>query len=296
MVSLMEIRCFCKLLRQTPKAAALLGALLLGASLLPGYAQKLLHQQSFPIPAASALAQDVQGNLYVATQQGQIVQFDLRGNKLKSFNPDEMLNISSLQALPGLQLLAFDKNNQHLFWIDRFQTLSGSYALTNDKDAGFADAVAAAEGNSLWLINGGQMRLLKKQLPAGELLLSVPLNLVSKSANLQFTYLREHKGKLYLYSPTAGLLVFDALGNYEQTHHLPELESLWLDENRFYFLQKNVVGFLDLQTHAITRMPIIEAKATHVLAKGNQLWILEPGQAHRYTLLPATENTPVQDH
>lgn len=254
--------------------------------LLPATAQRLLLQESFPIPSPTAVAQDVQGNLYLATQQGQILQYNPAGKKLGSFNPDELLYISSLQALPGLQLLAFDRTNQQLHWIDRFNTLAGSYAIGSDKNTGFADVVAAAEGNSLWLFDGGQMRLIKKQLPGGETTLSVPLNLVLKEENLKFTYLREHKGKLYLYSPTAGLLEFDAMGNYQQTHLITGLDGLWLEENRFYFLQKNVLGYLDLQTKAVVKIPILEGKATHIMVKGGKIWLLEPGQAYHYLLMP----------
>lgn len=260
-------------------------------AVLPASAQTLLLKQTFAVPRAVAVAQDVQGNLYLATQQGQVLQYSPKGQKLGTYSPDEMLSISSLQALPGLQFLIFDKANQQLHWLDRFLTQAGSYRLGTDGKSGFVDAVATAEGNGLWLIDGSQQRLIKQQFPGGEQLVSIPLNLVAKTDQMKFNYLREYKGKIYLYSPTAGFLVFDALGNYQLTHDLPGLQSLWLDEGRFYFLQKNMLGFLDLQTNEVIRLPILEAKADHLLVKGNQLWIFQGGEAFNYLLMPPSKTT-----
>lgn len=265
----------------------LFSSLLLCASLPMAYGQKLFLQGSFAIPRAIAATQDVQGNIYLATRQGQVLQYSSKGQPLGTFRPDELLSIHSLLALPGLQLLVFDKSNQRIHWIDRFLTHSGSYALGQDGKAGFIDAVAPAEGNGLWLVDGSQQRLLKRQLPQGELVQSIPLNLATRSAeDLKISYLQEYKGKLYLYSPAAGFLVFDTMGNYEQTLALPGLQNLWLHDGRFYFMQQNLLCYLDLQTQAVAKVPVPETKVEHILAKGGQVWLLSSSQANHYLLTP----------
>ncbi|AHM60445.1 hypothetical protein D770_10940 [Flammeovirgaceae bacterium 311] len=251
-------------------------------------AQTLLFKGSFAAPKAIATAQDVQGNLYLANQQGQVLQYSPKGQKLATFSPDEMLSISSLQALPGLQLLLFDRANQQLLWVDRLLTQAGSYRLSTNNNTGFIDAVAAAEGNGIWLLDGSQQRLLKQQFPGGEVAVSIPLNLVSgaNAKQMKFNYLREYKGKIYLYSPTAGFLVFDAMGNYELTHDLPGLHSLSLDEDRFYFLQRNQLGYLDLKTHEVVRISLVEATPEHLLVKGRDIWIFSKGEVYHYLMMP----------
>ncbi|WP_224996817.1 hypothetical protein [Cesiribacter sp. SM1] len=261
-------------------------ALMVCVAVLPAPAQTLLFKGNFAVPKAVATAQDVQGNLYLATPQGQVIQYNGKGQKGVSFSPDEMLSISSLEALPGLQLLLFDRTNQQLLWVDRFLTQSGSYRLSADNNAGFIDAVAAAEGNGIWLVDGSRQRLLKQQFPGGELAVSIPLNLVAGSSQMKFNYLREHKGKIYLYSPTTGFLVFDAMGNYELTHDLPGLHSLSLDEDRFYFLQRNQLGYLDLKTHEVVRIPLVEASPEHLLVKGRDIWVFNKGEVYHYLMMP----------
>lgn len=269
---------------------------LLCLSLQPVWGQTLLMRGSFDVPKAVAVGQDVQGNLYLATQQGQVQQFSPNGQKGGTFSPDELLYISSLQVLPGMQLLLFDKTSQQLHWVDRQLTLTGSYALSSDRKSGFIDAVAAAESNGLWMVDGSQQRLIKRQFPGGELVLSVPLNLVTKADNIKITYLREYKGKLYLYSPGTGLLVFDTLGNYEQTLQLPTLDALWLEEGRFYFSQKHVLGYLDLQTHALVRIPILDTNIEHLLVKDKNIWMLAQGKAVHYWLIPPSgANAPAKN-
>lgn len=258
-------------------------------------AQKLLLQESFAVPNAMAAAQDVQGNLYLANPQGQVQQFGPSGKKLAAFHPDELLYINSMQALPGMQLLLFDRTSQQLHWLDRFLTKKGSYALNSDNSAGFIGAVAAAEGNSLWMVDESQQRLLKKQLPDGNLLLSVPLNLVAANAPLNVTYLREYKGKLYLYSPDTGILVFDTLGNYEKTLKVPIVSDLWLEGSRFYFITKGHLCYLDLQTNELVLIPVLDTQVNKVLVKDNIVWLLSPQEANRYLLMPATAPAAVNE-
>ncbi|WP_040396959.1 hypothetical protein [Cesiribacter andamanensis] len=262
-------------------------------SLLPltATAQKLLLKESFAIPTAVAATQDVQGALYLATQQGQVHQLDGSGKKLGQFSPDDMLYINSLQALPGLHLLLFDRTNQQLLWLDRFMTLKRSYSLAGDNRSGLSspgliDAVAPAEGNALWLVDGSQQRLLKQQLPEGEVLLSVPLNLVSTAQKLAISYMREHKGKLYLYSSGSGMLVFDIQGNYEQTLKMPEARDLWLEGGRFYFTRPGYLGFLDLDTKEVIQIPVLDKDVRQLLVKGSTIWLLGQGQAVKYLLMP----------
>ncbi len=274
----------------------LLLSLLFCCSLLVVHGQNLFLQGTFAVPRAIATAQDVQGNLYLATQQGQVHQFSTKGQKMGTFSPDELLSISSIQALPGLQLLVFDRTTQQIHWIDRFLTQTGSYALERDGKTGLIDAVAPAEGNGLWLVDGSQQRLLKRQFPEGDLIQSVPLNLATRSKeNLRVSYLNEYKGKLYLYSPGSGFWIFDTMGNFEQTLELPDIKNLWLHEGRFYYMDKNLLCFMDLQTRAITKIPVLETRVEHVLVKGGHVWLLTADTAYHYVFMPASESTPVKN-
>lgn len=269
-------------------ADLILAGLLLSCTLAaPALGQTLLLRENFAIPAAVAAAQDVQGNLYLATSQGQVHQLDPSGKKLALFSPDEMLYPNSLQVLPGLQLMLFDRNSQQLYWLDRFMTVKGRHALNEGNQPGFVDAVAQAEGNGLWLVDGSQQRLIRQQLPGGEIQLSVPLNLVAKTGDkLAIRYLREHKGKLYLYSPSSGMLVFDNMGNYEQTLKMPAVQDLWLEGNRFYFIMKGYLGYLDLETKEVVQIPILDKDIRQILVKGSNIWLLGQEQAVRYVLMP----------
>lgn len=296
MAFLMVIKWSFRLIRAMYKRLFFSSVLL--CCLLPlAYGQKLILQGSFAIPRAVAATQDVQGNIYLATQQGQVLQYNSKGKPLGTFRPDELLSINSIQALPGLQLLVFDRSNQQIHWIDRFLTHAGNYRLDQEGNAGFIDAVTQAEGNGLWLVDGSQQRLLKRQFPQGDQVQSVALNLATRSAEkLKISYLQEYKGKLYLYSPAAGFLVFDTMGNYEQSLELPGLKNLWMYDGSFYFMDKNLLCSIDLQTNALTKIPVLETNVEHILVKERNIWLLTPDTAYHYLMMAAsTEAVPIKN-
>jgi hypothetical protein len=296
MVNSTVIKWSLKPLRKTSAKFIFAGLLLSACLASPAAAQTLLHKETFSIPTPVAATLDVQGNLYLATGQGQVHQLNASGKKGGLFSPDDLLYINSLQAIPGLQLLLFDRTNQQLYWLDRFLTLKGNYSLQADgrqghtrpghSRPGLIDAVSPAEGNGLWLVDGNQQRLLKLQLPEGEVLLSVPLNLVSTAEKVAISYIREHKGKLYLYSKGSGMLVFDAMGNYEQTLKMPAVDDLQLEGGRFSFPRRGYLGYLDLDTKELIQIPVLDKGVRHILVKGSSIWLLGSGEANRYVLMP----------
>ena len=64
-------------------------------SLQFAWGQTLMLRGTFDVPKAVSVAQDVQGNMYLATQQGQVHQYNIKGLKTGTFSPDELLGISS---------------------------------------------------------------------------------------------------------------------------------------------------------------------------------------------------------
>lgn len=154
------------------------------------------------------------GRLYVC-QNDVIKQFYaqkdsvlVNSTSLKSFRP------SSMESSKSFRTLVFDKERSVVRFFDN--TLTDIHGEINLVDAGIQQPVLVCEsfaGNSIWVLDGGMMRLLKLNQDL-EIILQTE-NLVSLFDNSQEpSQMIETNDFLYVLVPTKGVAIFDVFGTF----------------------------------------------------------------------------------
>jgi hypothetical protein len=132
----------------------------------------------------------------------------VNSTSLKSFRP------SSMESSKSFRTLVFDKERSLVRFYDN--TLTDIHGEINLVDAGIQQPVLVCEsfaGNSIWVLDGGMMRLLKLNQEL-EIILQTE-NLVTLFDNFQEpSQLIETNDFLYVLVPSKGVAIFDVFGTF----------------------------------------------------------------------------------
>ncbi|GAB5523596.1 MAG: hypothetical protein Roseis2KO_14680 [Roseivirga sp.] len=177
---------------------------------------------------------DRQGNLYVASNNGDIDRFDKSGDLAYHFSPDKKGNATLIEAWQGLRTFVFYRDFQQYLFLDRFLNNSTPFDIGNGLSTYFELGTIAGD-NNLWLIDQQELTLKKLDIEISEFLVETPLNLNLDPDNYELSFIREYQNLLFISDKSSGVLVFDNLGNY--------LESLPLTGlNHFSFSGNELLG------------------------------------------------------
>jgi hypothetical protein len=230
--------------------------LLLAACLwlsLTGHAQQWDFVRTFPVEAPTAITADINGNLYLATKEGEVKSYSPEGVLLQTYSPQSASYFNSLEARSAMQLWAFDENRQQLLVLDRFLNQVSSQQLPPEV-FGYASAAAPSAGNSLWVVDISDMQLKQWRTDTRQLISSFRLNLL-KQPPTAVKALREYQHKLYLFSPER-LYIFNRLSAYEQTLPLAEWLSFAFAENDLLLLTTNKLLRISLYSGKTEILPL----------------------------------------
>jgi hypothetical protein len=174
---------------------------------------------SAPIAAASL---DKQGSLLLADTQGNVLKYDTQGRLLQQFRSQRSSAPSHIAAQNTLNLLLFYEDLQYFIITDRFLNPIAQAFLDEGQVRRAAAATLAADGQ-LWLFDEIDFSLKKYDYRFQEVTLQVALDRLLDPKGYQVHTMQEYQNRLYLQDTEAGLLIFDNLGNYQQT--LPQLHN-----------------------------------------------------------------------
>lgn len=177
---------------------------------------------------------DRQGNLYIASSNGDIDRYDKDAILSYHFSPDKKGNATLIEAWQGLRTFVFYHDFQQYLFLDRFLNNSVSYDIGNGLSTYYELGTIAGD-NNLWLIDQQELTLKKLDIEINEFLSETPLNFNLDPDNFELTFMREYQNLLFISDKSSGILVFDNLGNY--------LESLGvLGLNHFSFSGNELLG------------------------------------------------------
>lgn len=205
-------------------------------------AQELKHLRSFAIEEPEAVSADTQGNIFIASADGEIKKYSAEGKLLNTYSPQSASHFTALQARSTMQIMAFDENNQQLLSLDRFLNLASSIPLP-EHETGFVSALAWAAGNTIWLADANARQLRQWRTDTRQFTLSLNLNQYINAPALEIKELRDYQHKLYLLS-AENIYVFDQLGNYERQFAIPPIKAIT-------FMGDQLIGLDDRKLVAI---------------------------------------------
>lgn len=182
--------------------------------------ESLQFLRSFPVPEQVAVSTDGHGAVFLSTTAGEIQKYNQTGQLLNTYSPQSASFFSAIDGRPGMQIRAFDENNQQLVYLDRFLNQSGSIIQLPSELFGFISALSwSVAGNTVWLFDASDLQLKRWRTDLRELASTLKLSQLLREP-LDVKMLYEYQHKLYLFTADKAF-VFDQLGNYEKEIILP---------------------------------------------------------------------------
>lgn len=219
------------------KLRSIIYLLLLTATSLQGQELKKVKTVSLNQRVVQASI-DRQGNVYIASDNGDIDRYDSEGNLAYHFSPDTKGNVSLIEAWQGLRTFVLYRDFQQYLFLDRFLNASVRFALDNDLSRYYQLATIAGD-NNLWLIDQQELSLKKLDIELNEFLLETPFNLNLDPGNFDLSYIREYQNLLFISDKNSGILIFDNLGNFMETLEVKGLEYFSFAGNELLGLDQN---------------------------------------------------------
>ena len=248
--------------------------------------------RSFSVPEQVAVSADGNGNIFLSTTAGEIRKYDHNGQLLNSYSPQSASYFSSLDGKPGMQLRAFDENNQQLVYLDRFLNQSGSTVQLSPEQFGFVSALTwSAAGNTVWIFDASDLQLKRWRTDLREIISSLKLSQLLLKEPLDVKMLYEHQHKLYMFTADKAF-VFDQLGNYEKELSLPAWTSVsFTGDHLLYLSGRKSLEMLHLYSGRTQKIPLAaEDKSLayqKVLAgKDGELYLFTPKKVDVYRFIP----------
>jgi hypothetical protein len=262
----------------------LLGLIL---SLNPLCSQTLTKVESITLSQEVTHAStDRQGNLYVASRNGDIDRYDKDGKLAYHFSPDKKGQVSSIEAWQGLRTFVFYQNFQQYLFLDRFLNNNAlRYEIGSDASRYYQLATIAAD-NNLWLIDQQELALKKLDIRLNEFLIESSLTLSLNPDNFELTFIREYQNLLFVSDQQSGVLVFDNLGNFLETLSIQNLEHFSFSGNEILGLSvdRKAVKLIDIYTKKEREISLPDPSYQFVFMENSRLYCLANKRIDIYTI------------
>ena len=200
---------------------------------------------SLPIQA-TFLTTDALHQIYIATEEGEILKLAKDGEKLFEYNNRRLGRVSSIDATNPFNILVYYGDLATVVLLDR--TLSPLKEINLfDLNIFEAQAVGLSNDNHIWIYDPIAAQL-KKINKAGDILFqSRHLKQVIKST-LNVSSLLERNNQLYLNDPSKGIFVFDTFGQLQQQVPIIEVQHFQLLQGQFIYLKDGFIQYYNLET------------------------------------------------
>lgn len=225
-------------------------SLLLGLGIFgpEAIAQGWVLQDSIRRSAPHATTQDLTGRLYLADEQGAIVQYGARGDSLRMYHPVSQESptllpwqLLRIQAYYPFQqtLKVLDQNLAEVATFQISETILANAALSTDQHLWYI--------SSEWVLHKYQPILEQTVLSA-----SLQWYVSSQSTVHQ---LQEYQNRLYIHVDDA-MIVFDLFGNYLYRLPVDVTGTFHFFQDELYYLADGHLIFINLYSKQLRQLPI----------------------------------------
>ena len=206
------------------------------------------------IPNTELVLLDRFRNIYVATNEPRLLQYDSKGTKMAEYTEVRYGSFTVIDINNPLSILVYYADFGIVQILDRNLTLQSEFNL---RTFGYLTNTAIGLGadNNIWFYNMETFRLIKIDSFGKIIRKSNELTgLVGKSA---FTgQIWEQDNFLLMRAPDFGWMLFDDFGSYIQTLPLPDEEIQYFTNSRIYYRQEDYIDVLDLNNMRVKSYPI----------------------------------------
>ncbi|KOY85942.1 hypothetical protein AD998_07115 [bacterium 336/3] len=211
------------------------------------FAQNINLIKTVQIPFVQNVSMDFYGNIYVADSQGNLTQYNEKGDSLKRFAPEQVANLHSLEAWKGLEILLFYRDLQRYTWLNRFLVPLETQNLDSEK-IGFARLLTYANDGNLWLFDEQDFSLKKYQTNTNTVHIKTPCDLIFNPKIYSLSFLREYQNQVFLVDSNSGIFIFDNFGNYKKNLQISNINFISFVKDDIAYIDKNVLYLRHLYT------------------------------------------------
>lgn len=235
------------------------------------------QEQKLVLKGTDHISLSRQGNVFAATEKGDVLMLDSMGNQLQHFSPRLTARIHLLEAWNGLRIFAFNRDFQNYFILDRFLLSDGPASL--NREQGYARLMAPSQDGNLWLLDEASFELQKINLSNGQLLFSTPLNLILQGKSYDFSFMREYQNQLYLADKLGPALMFDLNGSFNKKLPLQNCSWFGFDGEELLSIQKEEIVWYHPFRHTFRKkaLPPALKSASEILFLKDRVFCLQNG-------------------
>ena len=239
---------------------------------------------SIPIEGASMAIDNLQ-NLYVGTQQGQVLQFDKFGHKKFEYNNNRLGTIGKIDVRNPLTILVYYPDFAVITLLDR--TLSEIKQINLwDLDILEPKGIALANDNNIWIFDVVTAILKKTNQEGQTLFQSRNLNQLTQES-LNPSFLQELDNLIYLSDEEKGIFIFDNFGQLVTSIPHKGIQQFQVFNEQLVFLENQTLFVLNLNDGNSKNILLPEREDDFFLLKieQNRMYIMEQKMIRVYQII-----------
>ncbi len=153
---------------------------------------------------------DRKGHIYLADSRGNIRQYNTDGELLNLYSTKLIGQIYLLESWHGLRTFAFYQDLQEYMLTDRFLANERNYQLSPQN---YIRLATLSQDLNLWTLSEDNLIIRKISTLDGTVMIENQWNNDYSDEDLNISYIKEYKNRLYFLDAGTRVMVFDNLGN-----------------------------------------------------------------------------------
>lgn len=212
--------------------------------------------------ACLLFATDEFGNLYIVTQENDVLKYNAKLDSVGRFNNNRLGKIATIDVSNPFTPILFFQESGFIVQLDRFLDVLNviklsDYGLTN------ITQICRSNDNMIWIFDEWNFKLKKIDFQKNILQESSDLRIALSSIQ-KIQKIIDANGQLYVYDALYGWYVFDYYFGFSTSVKMPNLKNCWLYDEVFWgYTEKEVWAYYPSQLISkkyMLPLPLLQSK------------------------------------
>lgn len=192
-------------------------------------------------PRLGLLSLDNQGFIFISDLEGNLYQYNEKGNQVNNFSPQRQAALSQLEASWTVNIFTFSTDLQEYRILDRFINPVSENRIPTGLIS-LARVATLGNNNVMWIFDEVDLSLKQFDFRRNRVLQHQPLNLIIQKSTLDVIDIREYQNLLFLNISEEGIYILDNQGNLLRNIpvNYPQKLAFW-KENLIFIEDDNMV-------------------------------------------------------
>jgi hypothetical protein len=215
----------------------------------------------------------------------------VEGNKITMYKPDGEIEyaysnfyttkLHSIDVSNPEKILLFYKQDQKITLLNKyFRTEPDPFFLKEKKYENISAACLSSDDN-IWIFDESEQHLIKLT-DEGEFITQGEKLPKSAGAPIQSSFMVDYGGDVYIADASKGILIFNAVGKYQQTIPLKGIKQFRIYDNKLYYTLGLKANIYDLKSGKQNTfdMPVRPFKTATIALEGDNLmmYVADPNK------------------